>query len=547
MHKFFKNVFAILMAAIFIFSVPIGVRADSPLSPIREFFERAHAQVNWNGSLRQITINLNDNEIRLYIDRETAYINNLSIDLNSVVTIENGISFMLLEDAQAILDALPGSVSPIPGGYGTIAYRHLNFIEENLPYRFPFTQRERETAEWIAQELADMGHSSENIRIQTFPTNDNMSIDISLLREPLDEIPATMQGALESLLVFDFDDLAELEFVDYSQNVILTVPGVSEKRIIVGAHYDSPNNVGISDNASGVVVLLESAERILDFDNYYTITYIFFGAEEVGLVGSLYYLNSLTEADKENIVLMINIDVIFDGTVLTYAVGYHNFDTNNEGSNDVTRAIEGIANDLNEEFNLGLLRQPRGVYVTSDQLSFLFAGLDILVFYSVGDFIPSSTIAKAVVTGDFPELTPSRIALMIAMLDGIDEPNIILEIERDRDALELFLRGYAEIPLEFALEQFTMLEQLIETSDDDDFIAEVSLSLEMLEMLITILEHPGLEEFSEQYDSIGLVLHTANDNIAYLHENFPGLIQRALEAYSIFLERTLTLPAGSLS
>ena len=551
MNKLLKNICLILMLAVMMLSVQISVAASEDISSgqaVREFFEREGAQIEWNGSLSQIIINLSEHEIRLYIGKETAYVNDSPIALSNAVMLENGISFMSLEDAKGILASL--LETPVAHRHGVIAYRHLEFMEENLPYRFPFTQREMAAAEWIAGELFDMGHCYENIRIQSFPISEFAMIDISVLQQPLEQIPPELQFNLEALLVFDVDDLKLLEFVDYSQNVILTVPGISEKRIIVGAHYDSPNNKGISDNASGVALLLESAERILHLDNYYTITYIFFGAEELGLIGSRYYFDALSEPELEDIVLMIAVDVIFDGTVLTYGVGYHDFETGFEGSSHITQAIEDIANALNYEFDFELTRRVGGVYISTDHLPFLFAGIDVLVLYSMDGLVPSPIIAEIAV-GNAPELTTERLKLMIAMLNGGYEPDVAAAIESDRRVLELFLSTIPEASLEVLKEQVIMLELLIASSNDIHLISSVTASLEAFRKMIKVIEHPDLESFEPvfpvQYEYAGLVLHTENDNIAFLNENFPGLIQKALEAYSIFLERILLMPAGSLN
>ena len=52
---------------------------------------------------------------------------------------------------------------------------------------------------------------------------------------------------------------------------------------------------------------------MIDVETQYTIKYVFFGAEETGMHGSREYVNSLTEKEKDNIVLMINIDSILAG------------------------------------------------------------------------------------------------------------------------------------------------------------------------------------------------------------------------------------------
>ncbi len=65
--------------------------------------------------------------------------------------------------------------------------------------------------------------------------------------------------------------------------------GRSPKEIIIGAHYDSADEgTGADDNASGVAVMLETAELVANLQTPYTIRFIAFGSEENGLDGSVF-------------------------------------------------------------------------------------------------------------------------------------------------------------------------------------------------------------------------------------------------------------------
>lgn len=99
-----------------------------------------------------------------------------------------------------------------------------------------------------------------------------------------------------------------------SSNVIAYKPGKSDKQIIVGAHYDSVSaGKGVDDNASGVGVMLEVAEVLKNIKTPYSIVYIAFGAEEVGLRGSRFHANGMTDAEISNTVGMINLDSLAVG------------------------------------------------------------------------------------------------------------------------------------------------------------------------------------------------------------------------------------------
>lgn len=174
--------------------------------------------------------------------------------------------------------------------YGEIAYKYLEYIQEALPGRVAFTQKEQETAAFILSALMDMGYTSDSIRVQ--PLSANM----------------ISSGVRDSSNGFDGG-----EKVKKSQNIIVTKKGASDKVIIVAAHYDSVGTYGVDDNGSGVSIVLENAMRMVDEQIPYTIRYIFFGAEETALMGSRYYLKSLSDKEKDNIVFLINIDSVIGG------------------------------------------------------------------------------------------------------------------------------------------------------------------------------------------------------------------------------------------
>ncbi|HSB00693.1 MAG TPA: M20/M25/M40 family metallo-hydrolase, partial [Anaerolineales bacterium] len=93
------------------------------------------------------------------------------------------------------------------------------------------------------------------------------------------------------------------------------------QEIIVGAHYDSVQaGKGADDNASGVAVILEVAERLRNQETPYTIRFILFGAEELGLQGSKNYVGQMLEDQVKNTIAMINLDSVTAGD-LAYIYG----------------------------------------------------------------------------------------------------------------------------------------------------------------------------------------------------------------------------------
>ena len=497
MHKLLKKACALLMAAILL-SMPLTVFAAEPAIPsaVRDFFEDRGATVEWYDPLQQVTITLGQNVATFSVGDATVNIGDATVELHRPVVLSDNIAYMYLSDLSAILSTLippPSIDSYVTYAHGQMAYRYLYFIEENLYSRIGFTQRERDTAEWIAAELIAMGHPAENVRLQEFPIVPHMA-RIAQAAAELDEDTTELPRELMQLMHLNMYTPAcflQHTFIDHSQNVILTVPGVSERRIIVGAHYDSPNSPGISDNASGIVTLLESAYRILSLDNYYTITYIFFGAEELGLIGAHYYVNSLSEEEVDNIALMINVDVIFDGLVLQYGVGYHCFEEHTELGNHVTETIVDVANALNTEFGFELVHSQYGIYVSSDQLAFLPVGIQVLVFFAVDNFplFPMQIFPPGHVWEN--PFTPERIELVVAILDETDCEETLAAIEADREILDMLIMEVSFLTYEMALELIAELEMMLEDPDNVDWIDAIEAQIAIIESVMVILQHPA--------------------------------------------------------
>ena len=106
-----------------------------------------------------------------------------------------------------------------------------------------------------------------------------------------------------------------------SQNIIAHRTGKSGKYIVLGAHYDSTNakggSYGAIDNGASVAVLLAIAKYVAAVPSFKDgIIMVAFGAEEVGLQGSRHYVNSLTKAESDSYLGMINMDTIVGGDKL---------------------------------------------------------------------------------------------------------------------------------------------------------------------------------------------------------------------------------------
>ncbi len=98
-------------------------------------------------------------------------------------------------------------------------------------------------------------------------------------------------------------------------NVVATLPGTtarSNQLYIIGAHYDSVNNPGADDNASGVAGVLEAARVLSQYRFEATLVFVAFDREEDYLIGSTDFA---TKHAADDIRGMISIDMIaWNGT-----------------------------------------------------------------------------------------------------------------------------------------------------------------------------------------------------------------------------------------
>ena len=96
-----------------------------------------------------------------------------------------------------------------------------------------------------------------------------------------------------------------------SQNVIAEKKGPGDAVVVLGGHFDTVAEVsGANDNASGTAVLLTIARMLEDVDLPFTLRIIPFGSEELGLLGSRFYVQSLSEEELANTKAMLNFDAL---------------------------------------------------------------------------------------------------------------------------------------------------------------------------------------------------------------------------------------------
>ncbi len=152
-------------------------------------------------------------------------------------------------------------------------YDHIRFLAEEIGPRPMGSAAERRALDWVAEKFRSYGADSayvmrfDRVDGKPFRINTNSGIAVGLFR------------------------------------------GDSDTTIAVGGHADSspPESPGANDNASGTATAIELARLWSQRPRHYTMLFLSFGGEEMGLYGSQYFVDHYPEIDL--IGLMFSADM----------------------------------------------------------------------------------------------------------------------------------------------------------------------------------------------------------------------------------------------
>ncbi|MEI6253844.1 MAG: M28 family metallopeptidase [Mycobacteriaceae bacterium] len=158
-----------------------------------------------------------------------------------------------------------------------------------------------------------------------------------------------------------------------------TKTGSSQNVVMVGGHLDSvPEGPGINDNGSGVAAVLETAVQLGPepaVNN--AVRFGFWGAEELGIVGSEKYVESLNVDQLKDIALYLNFDMLGSPNpgYFTYD-GDQSTDPGDEGPPRVPEGSPGIERTFVDYLKAaGKTAQDTGFDGRSDYDGFTMAGI----------------------------------------------------------------------------------------------------------------------------------------------------------------------------
>ncbi len=94
-------------------------------------------------------------------------------------------------------------------------------------------------------------------------------------------------------------------------NVIADSKGGDPNNVLViDAHLDAIYGAGMLDNASGSATILDIAQQLQNTNTRNKLRFIWFGGEELGLLGSDFYVNTLPPAELAKIKFDLDADVL---------------------------------------------------------------------------------------------------------------------------------------------------------------------------------------------------------------------------------------------
>ncbi len=136
-----------------------------------------------------------------------------------------------------------------------------------------------------------------------------------------------------------------------TSNVIATTKtGRDDRAVVVGAHLDSVYaGPGINDNGSGSGTILEIAQEMAaaGVEPVNQVRFAWWGAEESGLIGSQYYVDSLTRQERHKIAVNLNFDMVASPNYVRFV---YDGSSGSAGSGVVENVFAGYFNSVGLEF-----------------------------------------------------------------------------------------------------------------------------------------------------------------------------------------------------
>ena len=154
-----------------------------------------------------------------------------------------------------------------------------------------------------------------------------------------------------------------------------TKTGRTDRQVVVGAHLDSvPEGPGINDNGSGSSQNLEIALQMARLGIVPTnqVVFAFWGAEESGLIGSQFYVDSLTARQVKDTAVNLNFDMVGSPNFVRFV-----YDGDASDTDSLASTGSGVVEDVFLDYFAaqGLATEPTAFDGRSDYDAFISVGI----------------------------------------------------------------------------------------------------------------------------------------------------------------------------
>lgn len=196
------------------------------------------------------------------------------------------------------------ATAPLPP-MGKIASQQIRHIATYFPGRMAGSPAELIAAEYLNQQFTKFGYQS-NLR------------------------------GFDTRYLYTSNDGKQDWHTLHATSVIAARAGEVPQQIIVMAHFDTympqsdadtNHNLGgltlqgVDDNASGIGVMMELAERMEAIPTHYSLRFVALSAEETGAKGAEDFIKRMSAEEKKNTLLVINLDSLITGDKLYFNSG----------------------------------------------------------------------------------------------------------------------------------------------------------------------------------------------------------------------------------
>jgi Zn-dependent M28 family amino/carboxypeptidase len=154
-----------------------------------------------------------------------------------------------------------------------------------------------------------------------------------------------------------------------------TKTGRADRIVVVGAHLDSVvEGPGINDNGSGSAMDLEIALQMarLGIEPRNMVRFAWWGAEEPGLLGSRFYVDSLSKKEVKDVAVNLNFDMVGSPNYVRFV-----YDGDASDTDSLSSTGSGVVEDVFLDYfaALGMSSEPTAFDGRSDYDAFISVGI----------------------------------------------------------------------------------------------------------------------------------------------------------------------------